>query len=167
MQNFFKEKLEVLKVLENTKLQFGIFDEDGSQEVKYITYDLDGNEIGEESTTLRDIMYLTEKGTIVLQAYRILERIMGMIQETIEPYIDNIIHKVMAEDGTAQDIKIEMEKYADYVNMHIISSVIDSIIAEQNNITNILEDTEKTSVKAVYSLKTLKKFIKCKFFLEI
>ena len=167
MQNFFKEKLEVLKVLENTKLQFGIFDEDGSQEVKYITYDLDGNEIGEESTTLRDIMYLTEKGTIVLPAYRILERIMGMIQETIEPYIDNIIHKVMAEDGTAQDIKIEMEKYADYVNMHIISSVIDSIIAEQNNITNILEDTEKTSVKAVYSLKTLKKFIKCKFFLEI
>lgn len=167
MQNFFEDRIKVLKVLENTRLQFGIFDEDGSQEVKYITYDLDGNEIGEESTTLRDIMYLTEKGTIVLPAYRILERIMGMIQETIEPYIDNIIHKVMAEDGTAQDIKIEMEKYADYVNMHIISSVIDSIIAEQNNITNILEDTEKTSVKAVYSLKTLKKFIKCKFFSEI
>lgn len=167
MQNFFEEKFKILKVLDKVRIEFGIFEEDGSKEVKYITYDLDGNEIGEQTETLRNIMYLTEKGTITLPAYRILDRIMGMINETIEPYIKEIVDHVMKDNGSIDFINKELQRYTDYVNMHIISTAIDDIIAQQNNITNILQDDENTSVKAVYSLKSLKKFIKCKFFVEI
>ena len=166
MMSYFENKMKLLKEIDKVYFRFGIFEEDGTREVNYIIYDLDGNKVGNERTTLRDVMYYTEKGTISIPPYRVLERISGLMKETISPYIKEIIDKLMEDGGSIEDIRKGFEKYTDYVNMHIIPSVIDEIITEQNRMTNLLNDSKNASVKAVYDLKSLKSFIKCKFFIE-
>ncbi len=156
-------KLEAIQKISNLKFEFGIFAEDAGKKVTYRTYDLEGVEVGKAEATLYEVMYLTDKGTIALPAYKLLDTIFLFIKKYIDKYFEEAIDRVMKEKNVDRAIKETFDKFETYINLYLIKEAIDHVISKYTSITRVLNDGE-AEMKVIYDLNALKRCIKCKIF---
>ena len=156
---------EAFDKLKNVKMEFGLFEEDSSKKVSYRTFDLEGNNIGKDTATLYEIMYLTDKGTISLPSYKILDKLGLLIMNRMDDFINKVLDRILKEEKINKVIEEELKAFESYCNLFVVGQAVDLTIQDYNRIDSSING-ENTELKTIYDLNDLKKCIKCKFFLK-
>ena len=152
---------DTLSQLNKVQIQFGIFDEDGSQIEEISVYNLDGT-VSKQQMQLSDIMYLTEKGTISIPSKPILYNIYRQISYAMPRVLDEITDGVFNKNWETLEIRNKLEEFNWRINNIFIPNAVNMVLSSDNVISGLLNEEEDT--KYTYDLKKLKKFIKSKIF---
>lgn len=153
------DKIKIFEVVNNYYFEFGILQED-----EYITMDAKVVDIVDDTEVivkmpLKEIMYLTENGTLTVPARPILEKTIYWIKERLSSILDDIFKNVIENDwdeikieNRLREFSIEVENYTR--NQFILSVQSNSTLS---SILNIEDET-----KYLYDLVKLKDYIKCR-----
>ena len=160
----FKRLEETEKIVNYFKLvriEFGIFDEEGSQLETITVLNLDGTK-STAKMKLSEIMYLTEKGTITIPPKPVMRRIMEQVQYWMPRVVAEIFDKIKSENWGIPEIRDRLVLFNKQINDLYIPNAIASILSSDNVISGILEAEHDQNY--TFDLKKLKKFIKSRIF---
>lgn len=147
-----------LRLLEKFEIEFGIFQEDGSKVVEVNVLNTDDT-ISTTEMTIADIMYFTEKGTLVLPGRYILEKCLNYINNELDVILDEIITVIVENDINETDIFNRLQVFV--INFqNYVKSLFICTIHNINNLGTLLN--QKDENKYLYDLNELEKYIKCK-----
>lgn len=147
-----------LQLLEKFEIKFGIFQEDGSKVVEVNVLNTDDT-ISTTEMTIADIIYFTEKGTLVLPGRYILEKCLNYINNELDIILDEIITLIVKNDINETDIFNRLQVFV--INFqNYVKSLFISTIHNINNLGTLLN--QKDENKYLYDLNKLQKYIKCK-----
>lgn len=147
-----------LQLLEKFEIKFGIFQEDGSKVVEVNVLNTDDT-TSTAKMTIADIMYFTEKGTVVLPGRYILEKCLNHVNNQLDIVLDEIVTTIVEKDIEETDIFNRLQAFAISLENYI-KSVFISTIHNVNNLGTLLN--QKDENKYLYDLRNLQKYVKCK-----
>ena len=143
------------------RIIFGVFEEDGRQMETISVYNTDGT-VTEEKMSLSDIMYLTEKGTIMIPPKPVLESVYGQINFYLPRMLDEIVHGIEYDNWDTIKIREKFNWFNTQINEIYIPNAITMVLSSDNFISGLLN--EKEDQNYTFDLKKLKKYIKSKIF---
>jgi len=152
-------KLELLDYLSHCSIEFGIFDNNGNQSVNGIIYNTDDT-ITQKKLKVRDIMYMTEYGTITIPGKRILEKTSLYASRRLKEETENLIREIFEKDLDKSYIETVLKRLCleirDYIRNYMIVSV------EKTNRLGSLIGLDEDQNKYIYDMMDLSKYIECK-----
>ena len=151
-------KLELLDYLSKYSIVLGILDSEGQKQVEVNVVNTD-NTTSTTQMTIRDIMYLTELGTITIPGKHILEKTLPpakrIIKETLEVLVAKIMNDDVDEDYITNQINELCLKVQDLVRNYMAA-----FIGNNNRLGQIIhKDVDEN--KYLYNLNELKKYVRC------
>jgi len=161
ISNKIQQFTDLVSKMNDIKIEFGIFEEDGSKIEEISVYNLDGT-VSKEKMQLSDILYLTEHGTITLPSRPILYNIYRQLGNEIPHVMEEVTDGIFNKDWGEKDIREKFQMLNWRINYIFIPNAITMVLASDNVISGLLGTEEET--KYTYDLKKLKKFIKSKIF---
>lgn len=119
-----KQCEETLKSLNRYCFEFGVFTEDEEKTVTVNIINPDET-VTEALLTIKEVMYLTENGTIMLPAKPILERTLPFIDQKLDSTISGIIDDVFNFNINESVIESRLNVVSDEINAFIQQKVIE------------------------------------------
>lgn len=157
MINEIINKIDIVKKLENYYILFGILDEDKYQEINIDILNPDDT-VSNAILPVKDVMYLTEAGTVTLPGKHILERLVFEIDYQINKIINEIIDNVFNDNWNDNEIDSKMQQLErhlqDFIRSRIRGEISTSGISA---LLGIKDDKEY-----LYHIDQLMQYIKCK-----
>lgn len=164
MENLFENELKLLSELEKYSISFGIFGSNENIEETVTIYNLDGT-ASNIRMKIKDIMYLTENGTINVPARPILNTIYKIISIPLDIVLQNIIDDIFDNKITNSDeIQVRLKSFVNTVNSNYIRQGINRVINENKYLSTILNQEDEN--KYIFNLNKLEKYIKCKLIIK-
>ncbi len=149
--------LELLDFLNKCSIEFGIFDGNGQKIINATVYNTDDT-TETKPMKVRDIMYLTEYGTITIPGKRILEKsllyIKRLLKEEISKLIVEIFEKNINESYIISVYQRICLQVRDYIKNYMIA-----LVGKTNKLSGLL-GTQDTN-RYLLDMFELSKYIEC------
>ncbi|MCI6330178.1 MAG: hypothetical protein MR775_05080 [Erysipelotrichaceae bacterium] len=156
MDNFIN--IDKLNILNKFRIEFGIFQEDGTKVV-----DVDVLNTDETTSTtqmsIADIMYFTETGTMMLPGRHILDKCLIYINDRLDSVLDIIITDILERDISENEIQSKLTEFVIEIEYYV-KAVFIATIHNVNNLGTLLNQDDEN--RYLYDLKKLQKYVKCK-----
>lgn len=152
--------ISLLVDLSTVSFEVGVFEEDAGIEETATISNLDGT-VSKVKTTVGEIMYLTENGTISLPGRELLSNILKDISIYINPLLSDLTDRIMnGSIKSSSEIMIYLEVMLAQINHGVIQNSINNTLAQLNNINTILKSNADNNY--IYDISKLSRYIKCK-----
>lgn len=152
--------ISLLADLSTVSFEVGIFEEDANIEQIATIKNFDGTE-SKITSTVGDIMYLTEYGTINIPGKELLTNILKDILLHINPLLSDLTDKILnGSINSSTEILIYLEVMLSQINNEVIQRSINNTLAQLNNINTLIESNQDTNY--IYDISKLSRYIKCK-----
>jgi len=149
-------KVDIVKLLNNYYIVFGILEEDKYREIKIDILNPDES-ISQALMSVGDVMYLTETGTITLPGKHILQRLLYEIDYKVNQIINEIIDNIFNNNWSEMQIDSKMEELELHLQEYIKSRIRGEINGNISTLLGIKNDKEY-----LYNYQELERYIKCK-----
>ena len=151
------EKVKLISILNNYYIEFGVLQED-----EYINIDVNilniDDTISKVNMTVKDIVYITEYGTVTLPGKHILTKLLYLIDIRINKILNEIVDGVFDDDWTENYIESKLEELETHLQIYIRSIIRSELVTSSVNAMLGIKD-ENTYY---YNFDVLERFIKCK-----
>lgn len=150
--------LDLLEYLNKCSIEFGIFDGNGQKIIDATVYNTDDTK-ETKPMKVRDIMYLTEYGTITIPGKRVLEKSLLYIKRLLKEEISKLIVEIFEKNINESYIISVYERIClqvrDYVRNYMIA-----LVGKTNKLSGILGTDDQN--RYVLDMFELSKYIECK-----
>ena len=151
------EKVKLISILNNYYIEFGVLQED-----EYINIDVNilniDDTISKVNMTVKDIVYITEYGTVTLPGKHILNKLLYLIDIRINKILNEIVDGVIKNDWTENYIEAKLYELEAHLQIYIRSIIRSELVTSSVNAVLGIKD-ENTYY---YNYDVLEQFIKCK-----
>lgn len=150
--------LDLLEYLNKCSIEFGIFDGNGQKIIDATVYNTDDTkEI--KPMKVRDIMYLTEYGTITIPGKRVLEKSLLYIKRLLKEEISKLVVEIFEKNINESYIISVYERICLQVRDYIKNYMI-ALVGKTNRLSGILGTDDQN--RYVLDMFELSKYIECK-----
>ena len=150
--------LELLDFLNKCSIEFGIFDGNGQKIIDATVYNTDDTK-ETKPMKVRDIMYLTEYGTITIPGKRVLEKSLLYIKRLLKEEISKLIVEIFEKNINESYIISVYERICLQVRDYIKNYMI-ALVGKTNRLSGILGTEDQN--RYVLDMFELSKYIECK-----
>lgn len=151
------KKVKLISILNNYYIEFGVLQED-----EYINIDVNilniDDTISKVNMTVKDIVYITEYGTVTLPGKHILTKLLYLIDIRINKILNEIVDGVLENDWTENYIEAKLEELETHLQIYIRSIIRSELVTSSVNATLGIKDENIY----YYNYDVLERFIKCK-----
>lgn len=150
--------LDLLEYLNKCSIEFGIFDGNGQKIIDATVYNTDDTK-ETKPMKVRDIMYLTEYGTITIPGKRVLEKSLLYIKRLLKEEISKLIVEIFEKNINESYIISVYERICLQVRDYIKNYMI-ALVGKTNRLSGILGTDDQN--RYVLDMFELSKYIECK-----
>lgn len=150
-------KIKLINTLKKYYIEFGVLQEDEYININVNILNIDDT-ISKIEMNVKDIVYFTEKGTVILPGKHILTKLLYLVDIRINKILNEIVDGVLTDDWTENYIESKLYELEAHLQIYIRSIIRSELVSSSVNVVLGIKN-ENTYY---YNFDVLERFIKCK-----